>query len=268
MRRFRTKSKDDHGLASSRLRGQCLERCEMGEGNPENRRPNPERVQRWRETIQGLKGEICHLEWFRGEFRDVEKIVRGNPKVLNAESYFPAHVKEWYAESQVMRIRRLVEPFTPGYEVLSLLQLLEDMRRAAEAFGRSEIEGLFDSPEGPQYDEMRDFLVESMWKNVGDIVKDADRLYARQIKDDIKALRDATDEIKRYADLLLAHNAKEKPSMPKFSAISDAVDEIVRIAKRYYATLIRPAMFAFAPTYQGNWYDVFMIPWIERDERC
>ena len=43
-----------------------------------------------------------------------------------------------------------MEPYTPGFDVWSLGQLLEDMRRAAEAFGRSEIEG-----------ELRDFLVES-----------------------------------------------------------------------------------------------------------
>jgi hypothetical protein len=29
---------------------------------------------------------------------------RGNPRVLHAESYFPARIKQWYAESQAMRI--------------------------------------------------------------------------------------------------------------------------------------------------------------------
>jgi hypothetical protein len=230
---------------------------------PPNRRPDPNRVEAWRETIRALNPEILHLEWFRDEFTRVEQIVRNNPKVLHAESYFPAHVKWWYSESQAMRIRRLVEPYSPGFEVWSLLQLLEDMRRAAEAFGRSEIEGLFDSDDAPQYDdEMRDFLIESMWSNVGDTEQNADRLHARQIKDDIKSLRDTTDEIKRYADLVFAHNAKEKPSSPKFSSISTATDEIVRIAKRYTATLTGASMISFAPVDQINWFDVFHIPWL------
>jgi len=98
-----------------------------------------------------------------------------------------------------------VEPYTPGFDVWSLVQLLEDMRRAAEAFGRSEIEGLFDSSDAPSYEgELRDFLVESMWKNVGDVDGGADRLRARQIKEDIKGLRDATEDVKRYADLVVA----------------------------------------------------------------
>jgi hypothetical protein len=98
-----------------------------------------------------------------------------------------------------------VEPYKPGFDVWSLVQLLEDMRRAAEAFGRSEIEGLFDSSDAPSYEgELRDFLVESMWKNVGDVDGGADRLRARQIKEDIKGLRDATEDVKRYADLVVA----------------------------------------------------------------
>lgn len=229
-----------------------------------SRRPDPQRVEGWREAIRALNHEVTHLEWFRDEFARMDEIVRRNPRVLNAESYFPAHVKIWYCESQAMRVRRLVEPYSPGFEVWSLLQLLEDMRRAAEAFGRSEIEGLFDADDAPQYqDEMRDFLIESMWNNVGDVDKNADRLRARQIKEDIKGLHDVTDDIKRYADLVFAHNAKEKPAPPKFSALSAAVNEIVRIAKSYTATLTGTSMMSFAPVDQINWYDIFHFPWIE-----
>ena len=232
-----------------------------------NRRPDPARVEGWREAVQALTPEITCLEWFRDEFARVERIVRGNPRVLRAKSYFPAHVKQWYAESQAMRIRRLVEPYTPGFDVWSLLQLLEDMRRAAEAFGRSEIEGLFDASDAPSYeDELRDFLVESMWKNVGDVDSGANRLRARQIKEDIKGLRDATEDVKRYADLVVAHNAREKPAPVAFSVISSATDEIVRLAKRYTATLTGASMLSFAPVDQFNWYDVFHFPWIAPSE--
>ena len=57
-----------------------------------------------------------------------------------------------------------MEPYTPGFDVWSLVQLLEDMRRPAEAFGTPSYEG-----------ELRDFLVGSMWKNVGDVDGGADR---------------------------------------------------------------------------------------------
>jgi hypothetical protein len=139
-----------------------------------------------------------------------------------------------------------VEPYTPGFDVWSLVQLLEDMRRAAEAFGRSEIGGLLDASDAPSYEgELRDFLVESMWENVGDVDSGADRLRARQIKEDIKGLRDATEDVKRYADLV-AHNAREKPAPVAFSVISSATDEIVRIAKRYMAALTGASMLSFA----------------------
>jgi hypothetical protein len=76
-----------------------------------------------------------------------------------------------------------------------------------------------------------------MWKNVGDVDSGADRLRARQIKEAIKGLRDATEDIKRYADLVVAHNAREKPAPVAFAVISSATDEIVRMAKRYTAAL-------------------------------
>jgi hypothetical protein len=56
------------------------------------------------------------------------------------------------SHSVLSSIRRLVEPYTPGFDVWSLVQLLEDMRRAAEAFGRSEIESLFDASDAPSYE--------------------------------------------------------------------------------------------------------------------
>jgi hypothetical protein len=105
-----------------------------------------------------------------------------------------------------------------------------------------------------------------MWKNVGDVDGGADGLRARQIKEDIKGLRDATEDVKRYADLVVAHNAREKPAPVAFSVISSATDEIVRIAKRYTATLTGASMLSFAPVDQFNWYDVFHFPWITPSE--
>ncbi len=101
-----------------------------------------------------------------------------------------------------------------------------------------------------------------MWKNVGDVDSGVDRLRSRQIKEDIKGLREATADEKRYADLVIAHNAREKPVPVAFSAISSPTDEIVRIAKRYTATLTGASMLSFAPVDQFNWYDVFHFPWI------
>ncbi len=51
--------------------------------------------------------------------------------------------------------------------------------------------------------EVSDFLVESKWKDVG------------------------------AADLVVAHNAREKPAPVAFSIITSATDEIVCIAQRY-----------------------------------
>jgi hypothetical protein len=54
-----------------------------------------------------------------------------------------------------------VEPYTPGFDVWPLVQLLEDMRRSAEAFGRSEIEG-FDVARQPNGDRLAASIEKSL----------------------------------------------------------------------------------------------------------
>lgn len=121
-----------------------------------------------------------------------------------------------------------------GPSCSSLKTCVERLRRSADR----RIEGLFDASDAPSYEgELRDFLVESMWKNVGDVDSGVDRLRSRQIKEDIKGLREATEDVKRYADLVIGHNTREKPTPVAFSAISSPTDGIVRIAKRYTAAL-------------------------------
>src|SRR6202046_2765202 len=100
-----------------------------------------------------------------------------------------------------MRIRRILEGKTERNDVRSLRLLLEDMRRACAAFTRASIEELFDADRMPDYDaEVRDFLVSSMWRNVGDVVKNEDRLYAKQIKSHLVALDEASRRLINYAD--------------------------------------------------------------------
>jgi hypothetical protein len=78
------------------------------------------------------------------------------------------------------------------------VQLLEDMRRPAEAFGTPSYEG-----------ELQDFLVESMWKNV------------RGRK--VAPTGDATEEVKRYADLVVAHTrGRSQRLRPKVGQFIDA----------------------------------------------
>jgi hypothetical protein len=47
------------------------------------------------------------------------------------------------------------------------------------------------------------------------------------MKEDIKGVRDSTEDVKRYADLVIAHNTREKPAPVAFSVVSSATDEHV-----------------------------------------
>jgi hypothetical protein len=230
-----------------------------------SRQPDPDRVARWRSDIEDLRKAVTELVMFRDDFEAFAEMVRGDARILHGSSPFPARVKAWYVDSQVMRIRRLVDQGGQGGDVRSLRLVLEDMKRAAEAFNRSNIEELFDLPDAPDYDaEMRDFLVSSMWQNAGDVANEVDRLYAKQIKDDLKALADASDRIKRYADKVVAHDTVEglrQDDVLNFSEISACVDVISKITIRYIATLTGAGYSSLSPVAQYDAFDIFRFEW-------
>ena len=234
-----------------------------------NLRPDPARVQRWRDDVEHLRGEIMMLVMFRDDFAKFEKIVRGNARFMQAASSFPARVKQWYIDSQIMRIRRILEGKTERNDVRSLRLLLEDMRRACAAFTRDSIEELFDAEGAPDYDaEMRDFLVSSMWSNVGDVVKNEDRLYAKQIKGHLAALEEASRRIINYADKIVAHDTVAgvaDADRPEFIEIAACIDVVEEIAKHYIAALTGAGYSSLSPVAQYDEFDVFRFPWLPGD---
>jgi hypothetical protein len=231
-----------------------------------NRRPDPARVQRWRDDVKHLRGEIMTLVMFRDDFAKFEKIVRGNARIMQAASPFPARVKQWYIDSQVMRIRRILEGKTERNDVRSLRLLLEDMRRACAAFTRDSIEELFDAEGAPDYDaEMRDFLVSSMWSNVGDVIKNEDRLYAKQIKGHLAALEEASRRIINYTDKIVAHDTiagLADADRLRFTELADCINFVEDIAKHYIAALTGAGYSSLSPVAQYDEFDVFRFPWL------
>jgi len=248
----------------TRVRARDAEEPQMSESHP-SRQPDPARVARWRSEIEHLRKVVTELVMFRDDFKAFAEIVRGDARILHGASPFPARVKAWYVDSQVMRIRRLVDQGGQGGDVRSLRLVLEDMKRAAEAFNRNSIEELFDRPDSPDYDdEMRNFLVSSMWRNAGDIVNEIDRLYSKQIKDDLKTLAEASDRVKRYADKVVAHDTVEGmvDEHLRFSEISACVDVIQQIAIRYIATLTGAGYSSLSPVAQYDAFDIFRFAWM------
>jgi hypothetical protein len=228
--------------------------------------PDPARVARWRAEIEHLRGHVTKLVMYRDDFALVEGIIRGNERIMHAESPFPARVKEWYIDAQVMRIRRILEPKSERNDVHSLRQLLEDMNRACAAFNRGSIEELFDAEGAPNYDtEIRNFLVSSMWRSAGDVVKGEDRLYSKHIKGHLAELTDASTKLVKYADKIVAHDTVDgiaEEDRPKFTDISACIDVIESVARHYIATLTGAGYSSLSPVSMYSRTDVFRFPWL------
>ena len=209
------------------------------------------------------------LVMFQDDFAKFERIIRGNTRIIRAASPFPVRVKQWYIDSQVMRIRRILEGKTERNDVRSLRLLLEDMRRACAAFTRNSIEELFDAEGAPDYNaEMRDFLVSSMWSNVGNVVRNEDRLYAKQIKGHLTALEEASRGVVNYADKIVAHDTVTgvaDADRPTFTEIAACINVIEEIAKHYIAALTGAGYSSLLPVAQYDEFNVFRFAWLPGD---
>jgi len=243
---------------------------ESADARDQNLKTHSAWVQRWRDDIEYLRGEITALVMFRDDFSVFEKIVRGNARLLTADSPFPTRVKQWYVDSQIMRIRRLLEGKTKRNDVRSLRQLLEAMRRENTAFTRSSIGELFDEDNTSHYDaEMRDFLVSSIWSSVGETLNDDEQLRREVIQKDLTALTEASKRIVLYADKVVAHDTVAgvaDDDRPKFSEIAQCITVIESVAVRYIATLTGASYDSLSPVAQYDDRDVFRFAWLPGSE--
>ena len=157
-----------------------------------------------------------------------------------------------------MGIRRIVEPNDAG-DIVSLRSVLDDMIRAARAFTSESIAELFDAPDAPKYDEeLKNFLIAGMWRNVAYSGGSQEQLNAKMLKHDRRMLEVVSAEIKEMVDKTIAHHTTQASEYTLlYPELSTCIDIIEAIALRYQATLIGSGMSTFVPTDQFNWFDIF-----------
>jgi hypothetical protein len=227
------------------------------------RLPDPDRVKAWRKQIEVVHWDVVQLLWWREVDNRWSAFVVGNDYMLHAQSDFPKITKNWYQHSACMAIRRLVDQGSEG-PVYSLRLLLQDMKRACQAFNRDSIDELLDEPSAPKYDpEFREFLVSRLWQQFKDPKDGTDRLLADMIKADLLKLEQASARIKRYADLSVAHHSTAeltKPELPTNGELNACIDVIHDITKRWITPLTGMGYSSLEPVYQSNWYDIFPPP--------
>jgi hypothetical protein len=207
------------------------------------------RVEKWRRWIDDrIYPDVRTMHLHRDVFQRVGKILRENGTL--PPSYYWLFLRETYAKTQAVAIRRQADPSS---RVISLGSLVYEISENADSLTRESFLELW-GDDDRHYGE-REF----------------DRLYAGGMGAHLDPavplahlaeLRQSAASVKRYVDEHLAHSdARQDPELPTLDDIEKAVGQIGDLFQRY-AHLLTAKTYGLVTILRPEWEAIFHVPWI------
>ncbi len=180
-----------------------------------------ERLELWRDWLDGLKKEIGDRHVERGIWREMTDALDAK---LPHSVAFRNHYARLYVDAQAMAIRRLTDK---DHRVQSVARLLIEIRLHRDVMTRSRFIGLRPSDEAARSGVMfdREFGLGS------DHV--ADETLAR----DLDELAKTSEAVRHLANKRVAHMTGTRPRQMTFEDRHTSLDVISKIFTRYYRLL-------------------------------
>ena len=210
-----------------------------------------EKWRRWVEDDELIQSDILSMNLHRATFREVMKIAQ---EAELPESYFWGYMRETYAATQAVAIRRQAEVRS---RVISLGTLLSEIEADAHRLTRKFWCGMWESDEHEQLVANRQFD-DHMAGEAG-----GDHLNPSIPATDLETLTQKAESVKKYVDEHLAHaDARRDPPSATFDDIDGALDTIGELFTKYVGFLTASTWTMLEPAIQHNWKAIFMRPWL------
>jgi|ERR1044072_171542 hypothetical protein len=208
--------------------------------------------QKWSNWIDILDTEILNLYTQRHIFREVQDILRANPKVQSPDD-FNFWMASWYSSALAVAVRKQADN---DRNSISYRRLLEGIKANPTVISRARFKKNF--VDGWNYtesdaDDGFDQIIGVGRQHIDPVVVDIE----------IKELETKTDKLRHYVNKRIAHHDKEDfTAIPKFSDLSESIDYLGDIHQRYYL-IFRCFSTELLPVWQYDWKSVFRYPWID-----
>ena len=207
--------------------------------------------EKWNQWLDVIKNDVTNLSVSRHIFWEVQNIIKANPKIQLASSFY-----EWmgpaYAVFQSIGLRRQIDR---RKDVISFHRLLEEIVRRPGVISRERYVALYEEPVIRKHiaDKAFDKFAGAGKRHInsGIVRKDRDQL--------IKKI----DGMKDYVDKRIAHFAQQGPTrLPTYGDIDDCLDFVETLLIKYLAVLRAEVWTGVLPTWQYDWKQIFRHPWI------
>lgn len=152
----------------------------------------------------------------------------------------------------------------------SLVRFLEDLKEKNNLLRRERYLGLwkdgnFVRASSADKDFGKDFFAN---KGFDSLAGEGREYYSPDlIKADIKKITESEPirKILTYRNQYIAHSDRAKDESPSYTELFQAFEIIEKIVKRYNLLLRAASFHKFTPVMQGDWQEVFTVPWIKRE---
>jgi hypothetical protein len=219
---------------------------------------------KYKERITKIEEEFSDVLMNNYIFAEVQKVIESNERLANTGNHFFVYMGRSFADSLVLAVRRQLDTRN---DVISLHRLLNDLTKPPLVFTRDYFLWFWKVKLCPIASHI---TLEVGRKTFDELVgPDKSHLERKQIQSDISVLKLRSQLLIDYANHHLAHYSDKPPLRvyPKSIDLSEAIDDIHRLIRKYYTLLTGTILNDFAPTFLYDWKAIFTFPWIDTSAR-
>ena len=210
---------------------------------------------KWIQWLDVIYKEITGLSVNRHIFWEVQEIIKKNKKIQTPSSFYE-FLGSAYASLAVMGIRRQIKI---DKQSISFARLLDQIAKTPSVISRRRFVALYGTD--PRMIEMgeRDF---KKFSNTS-----GQHIDPTIVTADLERLRTKASKCEKFADMRVAHFDKRAlKNPPTFKDLDDCIDYLEELLKKYTLIFRATCLTSVLPTWQYEWKDIFLHPWVDNHE--
>ncbi len=205
------------------------------------------------EWLKVLDAQVMGLRTNQHIFWEVQKIIRGNPKIDKPNDFY-GWMAEMYAHAMSVAIRKMIDS---DRRAISFLKFLEKLIASPQVISRNRYKQQF--VDGNYTDRDADEGFDQM-VGIG-----RDHLDPALVGRQLDTLKTRTVTLRAFVNKRIAHHERsEFNDLPTFKELDEAIAYLEELLIYYSPLFTSMGLDSALPTWLYDWKEVFYYPWIER----
>jgi len=213
-----------------------------------------------RDWLEMLAGQVRQMRMDQHIFHEVQEIIATNTE-LHKPSHFYTWLQDMYVAAIAMAIRRQLDD---DARTMSFYRFLKRLKGDPSSVSRRRYRALYSDDNSFVMQLKTTGLLEQYVNDAYDELVGAGK--AQPLADDIELeiveLRQVADRFVGFANQVVAHDDRTKPSdLPTFGEVDDVISYMEKLLQRYIQ-LLEATHAAMDLNFQYDWKAIFRVAWL------